>query len=685
MEQALKKYDHWSDHGSEQALNHSQLVKLEKQALKHYETSLEESTRNEDSVAHRHQAKIIANELATHQKTKVSALNLLARIALDEGFYPLASRYLEQALSNDPNSAGCWYSLGHVYLAVKDYDQAMLCFSKSLDISPKQTRAATSLAYTLDKKGHKVAAFQAYRKLYHVHPSDDHVQAKLFELLQQIKADFYQQDLEDDVVRWLQLSNVNYQKLAPLAISLITHKYDLTDPNAIVDLQSLAVDKLFNLALGKIYFTDITLEQTVIEIRKQVLLNLIACDYHDKKLLTLATNLALHSNHNEYLYLYDDTESEILRLLKSAIENALRNNANADALEPMLTLYGMYESPAQIKQISKLTAATVSHWSAQARQYLQLSVFEFLNEQKEARQLSSVNKISDQISLAVKEQYEENPYPRWLHLGYNTPTNYGRALEQELVNFRAPDFFNMGTIKILIAGCGTGQHALRVAKYFRNVEVTAIDITKRSLIYAKRKADEYNIQNIKFLNLDILHLDALDEQFHVIECSGVLHHMQNPAAGLAHLKSKLLPKGLIKLGLYSEQARSSIQSIRQLINAYAVPTTRQSIRSMRQAIINNKLPLDNKGILESQDFYSSSGCRDLLFHAQELLFTPQGLSELIREQEMDFLGFVLTSEVKQKYAGEYPNDEKMTNLQNWQAFERQHPQTFSRMYQFYLQ
>lgn len=685
MEQALKKNDHWSDHSSGNALNHNQLIKLEKKALHHYEVSLKESTRNEDSVAHRYQAKVIADELSGYEKTKVSALNLLARIALDEGFTTLASQHLTKALASDPESAACWYSLGHVYLARKNFDQAILCFSKSLEISPKQTRAATSLAYTLDKKGYKVAAFQAYRKLFHVHPSDDHVQAKLFELLQQIKADFYQPELEEDVIRWLELSNVNYQKLAPLTISLINHKYNLTDPDAILDLQALAVDKLFNLALGKIYFTDITLEQTLIEVRKQLLLNLIACDYRDEKLLALATNLALNSTHNEYLYLYDKTEAEILNLLKDSIESTLSKTKTNPALPAMIVLYGMYESPLPLKNLAGLSESDISHWHEQTKNYIRQSVFEFFTEQKEAKELSAVNEVSDVTSLAVQQQYEENPYPRWLHLGYNTPTNYGRALEQELINFRAPGFFNMGTVKILIAGCGTGQHALRVAKYFRNVEVTAIDITKRSLVYAKRKADEYGIKNIKFLNLDILHLDTLDEQFHVIECSGVLHHMQSPADGLEKLKSRLLPKGLIKLGLYSDQARTSIQSVRRLIQSYGVPTTQQSIRSVRQAIITDKLPMDNKGIIESQDFYSSSGCRDLLFHAQELLFTPNSLRSLITEQGLEFLGFVLPFDIKQQYTADYPGDESLTNLHNWQSFEQKHPNIFSRMYQFYLQ
>lgn len=686
MEQALKQFDHWSEGYTEPGLSSNRVSRLKKEAVHHYEKSQDESSSNEEGVVHRQQAKLLANQLLDYPAEKVSALNLLARIALDEGFYPLASQYLDNALKIEPESAGCWYSLGHVHLAKKDYDQAMGCFSKSLDISPNETRSATSLAYTLAKKGHTVAAFQAYRKLFHVYPNDQHIQAKLFDLTPQIKADFYLEDLEEDAIRWLKLRNVNYQNLAPLVMSLLIHKYDLNNPNTVIDLQVLAKDQLLNLALGNIQITDTKIEGVLIEIRKQVLLNLIACSYQDKVLIKFAARLAIHAEHNEYVYLYDAKEQEILDLLKTSIENILNSQQpDITLVEPLTILFGMYEPPVQISQLCALKAADIVNWPATSKSFIKTTVFDYLTEQAQIEQVSEMNQISDEVSLAVKAQYEQNPYPRWRYLGYNTPTNYGRALEQELINFRAPEFFNMGKIKILIAGCGTGQHALRVARYFRNVEVTAIDITKRSLTYAKRKAEEYGIKNIQFLNLDILHLDALDDKFHVIECSGVLHHMEYPSTGLAKLKSKLLPKGLIKLGLYSEEARASIQEVRNIIQQYKVPTSTRSIRSVRQAIINNKLPIERDGILESQDFYSSSGCRDLLFHAQELLFTPEGINRLAREHDMSFLGFILSSKNKKWYAEAFPEDEKMINLYNWQKLERKHPQMFSRMYQFYLQ
>jgi ubiquinone/menaquinone biosynthesis C-methylase UbiE len=121
------------------------------------------------------------------------------------------------------------------------------------------------------------------------------------------------------------------------------------------------------------------------------------------------------------------------------------------------------------------------------------------------------------------------------------------------------------TIKVLVAGCGTGKHAIQVAKYFRNVEVTAIDLSRTSLAYGKKMARKFDIQNIEFLQRDILHLDSLREKYHIIECSGVLHHMQDPVKGWKFLLPLLKPGGLLKVGLYSERERQTVTKARELI------------------------------------------------------------------------------------------------------------------------
>ena len=85
-------------------------------------------------------------------------------------------------------------------------------------------------------------------------------------------------------------------------------------------------------------------------------------------------------------------------------------------------------------------------------------------------------------------------------------------------------------LKILIAGCGTGQQLI-LAQRYKNAKIIAIDISSKSLAYAQRKLDEYQIKNVKLIQMDILDIEILNEKFDIIECVGVLHHMEHPLDG----------------------------------------------------------------------------------------------------------------------------------------------------------
>ena len=104
--------------------------------------------------------------------------------------------------------------------------------------------------------------------------------------------------------------------------------------------------------------------------------------------------------------------------------------------------------------------------------------------------------------------------------------------------------------EILIAGCGTGQHAITTASKYKNAEIFALDLSFNSLAYAKRKAEELNCNNIKFIQGDILDLRKLNKKFDIIESVGVLHHMADPLVGWECLTDCLKKDALMLIGLY---------------------------------------------------------------------------------------------------------------------------------------
>ncbi|GGX50632.1 class I SAM-dependent methyltransferase [Saccharospirillum salsuginis] len=659
---------------------------LDQQAWREYELSLSDQVTTEHASQHRGEARLLAQRMLKTTPDCVPALNLIGRIALDEGFYETAEQHLSRALDQAPEDAGCWYSMGHVALAKRQFDKAVQCFGRSLDLAPGETRAATSLVYTFARQGNIVQAFNGYRQLMRVHPEDPHVRAKLFEVAQHIQADHYQKELEQDVIAWLSLENVDHDGLSLLVASLLKHKYRLDDEDAVIDLQDLAKDTLLNLALNKLYFTQSYLESFLTLVRKQVLLHSLSSQFSDRALIKLAGAFTLQACHNEHVYAIDEHESDLVDSLRDMLETVLKQPAvqPGDCLNALL-LYGMYEPLTELRGARKLANIALNHWPNWARPIVRNALLSGLMEDDLVRTIEPITPISDPVSIEVQAQYEENPYPRWLHLGYNSPTNYGRALESELEGYRAPQFFNMGTVQVLIAGAGTGRHALRVAKYFRNVEVTAIDLSARSLAYAQKMAHRYRIRNVRFLQGDLLDIDRLEQQFHVIECSGVLHHMADPEAGLAKLKGQLLPKGVMKIALYSEAARKVVVDARHWIERLGYQPNREDIRRFRNLLMNERLEGDFSALFDSRDFYSTSGCRDLLFHVQEHRFTIPQLKSLLDRHELEFLGFVTSEAIQQRFKQLTPDTPSLRDLDAWHQFEQQEPTTFSGMYQFYTQ
>ena len=191
------------------------------------------------------------------------------------------------------------------------------------------------------------------------------------------------------------------------------------------------------------------------------------------------------------------------------------------------------------------------------------------------------------------------------------------------------------------------------------------------------------MHNIRLQQLDILDANQLQDYYDLIECSGVLHHMHDPAKGLAALNSKLKPGGYIKLRLYSELAKQQISKARQLIKKLGLKSKPEDIRNFRQKLFNEKQPALNKISTLVNDFYSLSECRDLCFHIQEHQFTTDSLKNLLDDEHLMFCGFMVPDQIKNLYQEIYPEDHDMTSLSNWGEFEEEHPSTFGGMYQFW--
>lgn len=652
------------------------------EAVRSYQATSSPRLSSQQVEVLRTEAKAAAQHCLLIDPRCMDAMNVLARITLDQQQFKVADKWVKRALALDKNYATSWYSLGQIKLAQDDLQAAEKAFSKCIKLDSSIFRAHSSYAYTKLLQGELVVAFQYYRRLAKANPNDDHVRSKLFECLKQLKADFDNPSLMADIIGYLDWQDVNYNDLAAITASLLKHHYRINCDDSVVDIATLAKDSLLLKAMEKMIFHDAEWETFITQIRQYLLLNELQTPCIDN--IPLLCVISQQSHNNEYVLAEAPQEREVIQLLEQSIQ---ASNSKTLISKPLqLLLYSMYRPISEVLSIDTIKAlitASDSVWPKDFRSFLPALVKKHCLEQR--TEIQRFGSISNPISRAVKGQYELNPYPRWLALDYHTPTNYSEAIENALVGFKAPTILKKSPLSILIAGCGTGRHALNVARYFRDVEVLAVDISLKSLSYAKTMALHYELDNIEFLQADILELNQLNREFEVIECSGVLHHMEAPIEGARSLKQLLVPNGLMKIGLYSERARYPVVKCRELIANHGYKTDIDGIRTLRQKLINSDSE-NWKDIKVSPDFYSASGCRDLLFHVQEHRFNPAQLQDLCDTLEMKFLGFSgLNNTTKDNYKKHFPLDRNMTDLKNWDRHEAEFPKTFSAMYQFYLQ
>src|SRR5262249_37829341 len=86
--------------------------------------------------------------------------------------------------------------------------------------------------------------------------------------------------------------------------------------------------------------------------------------------------------------------------------------------------------------------------------------------------------VDDATSLQVKDQYEENPYPRWTTVANVQPTTVVNFIWDRLNILPAAWSRTTVGVEILIVGCGTGSHPIDSSLRFPRARILATDISR---------------------------------------------------------------------------------------------------------------------------------------------------------------------------------------------------------------
>lgn len=656
------------------------------------------------------------------------ALHLRGVIAINMGKIDLAVDLITKALTINPNFALAHANLGVALGALGEFDDAIACYRKAISINPNLAMAHSGLGAALSTQGRFDEAIVSYHRAIAIDPdfAEAHGNLGIMLIEQEKEEEAFSSLLRATALRpqddtfWVGLAKAVEtlsftlvdDDLLHVLMQLLTHPS--VEPGKIVTpiiralrcypdfsqiLEQTCSEKaetelsyakmarqlsdipLFLRVMGLSPIADLQIERMLTVLRR-LMAREAAAGKADEQSMPFSAAIALQCFINEYVFSETEEEMAIVENICQRIETG--NEMGQDAPPFLLATLGAYRPLHRFPWAQKLSEYG---WESDIKDVIVRQISEPQTEQALRHKIPRLTPIQDAVSQSVREQYEENPYPRWIRTGVSAQGRKidsflrGGMLRLDLGDYVAPE-----SPEILVAGCGTGKQVLNTVDRFSNARVLAVDLSLSSLSYAARKTKELKLTNIEYAQGDILKLGNLGRQFDIIECGGVLHHLSDPLAGWKVMVDLLRPGGIMMIALYSETARQDVIKGRSLIAQRGYIASPRDIRRCREDII--AMAEDGNAemsrILSFADFFSLSSCRDLLFHVQEHRFTLPQIEAALTSLKLEFLGFEIgDSAVLNQFRASHPNKVALTSLQLWHEFELKNPNTFRGMYKFW--
>jgi SAM-dependent methyltransferase len=223
---------------------------------------------------------------------------------------------------------------------------------------------------------------------------------------------------------------------------------------------------------------------------------------------------------------------------------------------------------------------------------------------------------------AVREFYERLPYPRPIE----SLEKYQR-LWQDAGRRRADFHLHWPAApyredrSILVAGCGTSQAAKHAIRW-PEAQVTGIDFSATSVRCTEELKRKHHLNNLELHPLPVERVRELETNFDQIVCTGVLHHLADPNAGLAALREVLKPAGAMHLMVYAPYGRTGIYMLQEFCRRVGIRATDDGIRDLITALgaLPPGHPLQTL-LREAPDFRHEAALADALLHPQDRAYS----------------------------------------------------------------
>ena len=598
----------------------------------------------------------LTSQVLKQTPDSASALSLMARINMDLGTLDDAEALLNKAVHIAPKDENIRLNEGYLRIAKRQYIKAEESFLCALAINSHSAQAFSGVALTKLRKKEYLCAFNHYQSLVNKGYDSLHIRQLLVESAEFLSADFYQESLASSIIEAFEWTDIDRSKLSNLATSLLIHKYDLKNDNAIIDIKMLESDELFLACLEHTTLHSIEVEGLVSEFRKMIISEVSQTTSLRDELLPFAIAIGIYSANTDYALMMQSDEEQFISQLIHEIKTATSQNSwLIEDILGALCIVSMYEPLYQQSYSFQLLREELCDWPQAVQSLMKVSLYDLSDEHCVNFDLygqSMENVLSTELNRA---------YPRWDSLSYFHQTQFYDAISAELDNKFVPESLKDSALNILLVGCETGQRAIYMAKYFSNTFITAIDNSPSNIAYAKNMAAKLGITNIKFVVSDSLFSDIdttnlVTDLFDVIEFSGKLNNSQHPKEIIKQWTSLLSDEGVLRLSLNTRSATETINNISKLVKERRLSPTVDNIRHLRNAVSQEHASGLWNSLFSKKDYYTGGGCKNLFFKEHNHSFDLNEINNLLFELDLSFIGFVdLPDEFKSTQSPTDPN------------------------------
>ncbi len=250
---------------------------------------------------------------------------------------------------------------------------------------------------------------------------------------------------------------------------------------------------------------------------------------------------------------------------------------------------------------------------------------------------SRLTNISTNTDANIQAFYDQYPYPPPIE----DLDKYTRERDDE--NNKRADFHlhwpgksYTEKIKVLVAGCGTSQ-AARYAIRHPLSEVVGIDFSGTSVRHTQALKTRHQLANLEVHQLPIQKVSQLKQRFDKIICTGVLHHLPDPEAGLLALREVLADDGVLNLMLYAPYGRFGIYLIQEYCRNLGIKHTDKEIVDLAQTLtaLPPRHPLAQL-LAEAPDFRRKDALADALLNPQDRAYKVPDLFDLLERCGLSF-------------------------------------------------